>query len=139
MKVLVTGGAGFIGSHLVDGLLREGHDVRVLDALELQVHPTGDWPDYLAETERIRGDVRDREVVTRALDGIDAVSHQAAVVGVGQSMYEIERYVSANSLGAAVLLDEIVRRRDRIQRLVVWKQYDWKIPLTPFCIDYRHG
>ncbi|MEE8556372.1 MAG: NAD-dependent epimerase/dehydratase family protein [Myxococcota bacterium] len=119
MKILVTGGAGFIGSHLVDGLLREGHEVRVLDALEPQVHAREAWPDYLAETERIRGDIRDREVVSRALDGIDVVSHQAAVVGVGQSMYEIERYVSVNTLGAAVLLEEIVRRRDRIQRLVV--------------------
>jgi dTDP-L-rhamnose 4-epimerase len=121
MKILVTGGAGFIGSHLVDGLLAEGHDVRVFDSLEPQVHgEAADWPDYLSsDCERVRGDVRDREAVARALDGVDVVYHDAAAVGVGQSMYEIERYVSVNTLGAAALLEEIVARRDRIQRLVV--------------------
>lgn len=121
MKILVTGGAGFIGSHLVDALLADGHEVRVLDALVEQVHgPDAGWPAYLSgEAERIRGDVRDRDAVARALDGVDVVTHQAAAVGVGQSMYEIERYVSVNTLGAAVLLEEVLRRRDRIQRMVV--------------------
>lgn len=121
MRVLVTGGAGFIGSHLVDALLREGHEVRVLDSLVPQVHGgDADWPAYLtSHVERVRGDVRDADVVRRALDGIEIVSHQAAAVGVGQSMYEIQSYVSVNALGAAVLLEEVVRRRHQIARAVV--------------------
>ncbi|MFQ5697698.1 MAG: NAD-dependent epimerase/dehydratase family protein [Myxococcota bacterium] len=119
--VLVTGGAGFIGSHLADGLLSRGHSVRVLDSLDAQVHGKGaDWPAYLSpDVERIRGDIRDPEAVRRALEGVDAVCHQAAAVGVGQSMYEIERYVSVNSLGAAVLLEGVLAVRDRVERLVV--------------------
>jgi dTDP-L-rhamnose 4-epimerase len=121
VKVLVTGGAGFVGSHLVDGLLAAGHEVRVLDALAAQVHGAGAArPDYLApEAELVSGDVRDRAALGRALDGVEAVFHQAAAVGVAQSMYEIERYVAANSLGTAVLLEEIAARRDRIRKLVV--------------------
>ena len=120
MKILVTGAAGFIGSHLVDELLAEGHEVRVLDALEPQVHGTGGWPAYLsAEAERIEGDVRDAELVRRALEGVEVVYHQAARVGVAQSMYEVASYVSANSLGAAVLLEAIAEARGRIERLVV--------------------
>jgi dTDP-L-rhamnose 4-epimerase len=122
MRVLVTGGAGFIGSHIVDALLDAGHRVRVLDALEAQVHGTrpGTWPAYLSpEAERIAGDVRDPDTVRRALEGVGAVFHQAAAVGVGQSMYEIARYVSSNALGAAVLLEEIARAKSRVERLVV--------------------
>jgi dTDP-L-rhamnose 4-epimerase len=120
MKVLVTGGAGFVGSHLVDGLLAAGHTVRVLDALAAQVHGGAERPADLArDAELVVGDVRDRTAVARALDGVEAVFHQAAAVGIGQSMYEIERYVSANSVGTAVLLEEIAARRDRIRKLVV--------------------
>jgi dTDP-L-rhamnose 4-epimerase len=119
--VLVTGGAGFIGSHLVDALLARGHAVRVLDALEPQVHGReGSRPPHLHPDADLRvADVRDRPAVRTALDGVEAVFHQAAVVGVGQSMYEIERYVSANSLGAAVLLEELVERRAHLRRVVV--------------------
>jgi dTDP-L-rhamnose 4-epimerase len=120
MRVLITGGAGFIGSHLADRLLSEGHSVRILDVLDPQVHPDGTPPDYLAsEAELQIGDVRDRDAVSRALDSIDAVVHFAAAVGVGQSMYEIERYTSVNALGCAVLLEEVLDRRDAIQRLLV--------------------
>jgi dTDP-L-rhamnose 4-epimerase len=121
MKVLVTGGAGFVGSHTVDALLARGHEVRVLDNLEPQVHGATDRPpDHLSrECEFVRGDVRDRDAVRRALEGVDAVLHLAAAVGVGQSMYEIERYVTANSLGAAVLLEAALERRDHLRRLVV--------------------
>ena len=113
MKVLITGGAGFIGSHLADRLLADGHGVRALDNLDPQVHPGGDRPGYLnADVELQAGDVRDRDAVRRALDGVDAVVHFAAAVGVGQSMYEIERYTSINAIGAAVVLEEALERRD---------------------------
>lgn len=123
-KILVTGGAGFIGSHLVDGLLEAGHHVRILDNLEPQVHgglrDAGNKPVYLnPEAEFILGDIRDREIVTRALDGIDVVFHEAALVGVGQSMYDIERYTNANSYGAAVLLQAIVNMKQRPRKIVV--------------------
>jgi dTDP-L-rhamnose 4-epimerase len=118
MRVLVTGGAGFIGSHLVDHLLARGDDVRVLDVLDPQVHDG--WPDYLAsDAERIHGDVRDPDVVGRALDGVDRVVHFAAAVGVGQSMYEIAHYTSVNALGAAVVLEQATAVRDRIEKIVV--------------------
>lgn len=121
MKVLVTGGAGFIGSHLVDALVAAGHAVRVLDSLDPQVHgPGAARPAYLHPAAELHvGDVRDRAAVRRALGGVEAVFHQAAAVGVGQSMYEIERYVSVNSLGAAVLLEAIVERRAALRRVVV--------------------
>jgi dTDP-L-rhamnose 4-epimerase len=121
MRTLVTGGAGFIGSHLVDGLLAEGHEVRVLDNLDPQVHGTPrQAPAYLSPDAELRvGDIRDREAVAEALIGVEAVFHHAAAVGVGQSMYEIERYVSVNSLGTAVLLQEIVRQRDHIRKIIV--------------------
>jgi dTDP-L-rhamnose 4-epimerase len=117
--VLVTGGAGFIGSHLCDRLLAAGHRVRVLDNLSPQVHgPDGGWPSYLAAgVERQQGDVRDAKACQRALDGIDVVYHLAASVGVGQSMYEIASYTAVNNLGTATLLEAIVARR--VEKLIV--------------------
>jgi dTDP-L-rhamnose 4-epimerase len=119
--VLVTGGAGFIGSYLVDALVREGHSVRVFDSLEPQVHGTGRRaPDYLnPSAELVIGDVRDRDALQEALDGIDVVFHFAAAVGVGQSMYEIHRYVEANTLGGATLLDILANDRHGVRKLVV--------------------
>jgi dTDP-L-rhamnose 4-epimerase len=120
MRVLITGGAGFIGSHLADRLLAEGHDVRALDNLDPQVHGNGERPLYLDPAVELEvGDVRDHAAVSRALDGVDAVYHFAAAVGVGQSMYEIERYTSVNAIGAAVVLEEVLERRDAIRKLVV--------------------
>ena len=114
MRILVTGGAGFIGSHLADRLLADGHAVRALDALDPQVHPGGP-PDYLdPAVELIGADVRDHDALGAALEGIDTVVHLAAAVGVGQSMYEIERYVSVNAGGCAVLLEELAARRDQV-------------------------
>ena len=124
--ILVTGGAGFIGSHLADLLLREGHRVRALDALSPQVHgdaaATGTRPDYLdPDVELVVGDVRDRAAVDRALQGVDAVYHLAAAVGVGQSMYEIAEYTSVNNMGTAVLLEAMAARAKEqpFARLVV--------------------
>src|SRR5690348_9135508 len=90
-SILITGGAGFIGSHVADELLAAGHRVRILDNLSEQVHgPNASPPDYLSSEVEIQiGDVRDPDAVRRALRGIDAVYHFAAIVGVGQSMYQI--------------------------------------------------
>ena len=119
--VLVTGGCGFIGSHLVDRLLAEGHRVRVLDCLDPQVHPDGEPPGWLnPEAEYTFAPVGDERALAACLDGAGAVFHLAARVGVGQSMYEIERYVDANTLGTAKLLDLLVNRaRERPRKLVV--------------------
>src|SRR3982750_4709318 len=118
-KVLITGGAGFVGSHLADDLLQNGYEVRALDSLAPQVHGTsGRRPAYLARYgEFIRGDVRDPEAMSRAVENIDAVFHFAAVVGVGQSMYEIANYTSTNTQGTAVLLEALAQRP--VERLVV--------------------
>lgn len=117
--VLITGGAGFIGSHLCDELLAAGHRVRVLDDLSPQVHgPAASWPDYLnPEAERLAGDVRDAGAVRRAVEGVDAVYHFAAMVGVGQSMYRIADYVAVNDLGTAQLLQALSERP--VERLIV--------------------
>jgi dTDP-L-rhamnose 4-epimerase len=120
VKVLLTGGAGFIGSHLSDRLLAAGHSVRALDSLDPQVHRGSARPDYLdPAVELIVGDIRDRSTVSRALEGIEAVVHLSAAVGVGQSMYEIERYTSINAIGAAVVLEEAIERRDAVRKLLV--------------------
>lgn len=121
MRILVTGGAGFIGSYICEALLKRKHHARVLDNLDPQVHGEGKrWPSYLpSDVERILGDIRDRDVVSTALDGCDAVIHLAAAVGVGQSMYEIEHYSSVNVIGTAVLLEELVKRRSQIKKLIV--------------------
>jgi dTDP-L-rhamnose 4-epimerase len=126
-RVLVTGGAGFIGSYILEELLRRGYEVRVFDSLEPQVHgklrQTATAPDYLAEdVEFIVGDVLDREAVVKALEGVDFLLHQAALVGVPQSMYDIRRYTEVNSLGGATVLDAAVNTpavRDRLKKMVV--------------------
>lgn len=119
MNVLVTGGAGFIGSHLVDALVESGHRVRILDSLVEQVHGPQPPPHLNKDAEFIHADVCNGEDVAKALDGIDVVYHQAAEVGVGQSMYEIVRYVKANDLGTAVLLEEMIKRPAQFRKLVV--------------------
>jgi dTDP-L-rhamnose 4-epimerase len=120
-KILVTGGAGFIGSFLVDALVERGHNVRVYDALVPQVHgPEQSRPDYLnRDAQFMRGDMRDRDALSQALAGIDVVFHLAAAVGVGQSMYEIEYYTSANTLGGAVLLDLLANTEHRVRKMIV--------------------
>ncbi len=117
--VLITGGAGFIGSHVADELLARGYHVRALDNLSPQVHGDGGGrPEYLnPDVELVIGDVRDSSAVRRALDGVSAVFHFAAAVGVGQSMYDIARYTAINNLGTAVLLEALIDRP--VERLVV--------------------
>src|SRR5436190_1004903 len=119
LNILVTGGAGFIGSHLVDALIEKGHRVRILDSLVEQVHGPEPPAHLNKAAEFIRADVCDAAAVSGALDGIDVVYHQAAEVGVGQSMYEIVRYVKANDLGTAVLLEEMIRRPSQFKKLLV--------------------
>lgn len=117
-RVLITGGAGFIGRHLAKRLLAEGHRVRILDCLLPQVH--GDPPHTPAlppEIEFHRGDVRDPDAVRRAVLGADAVVHLAAEVGVGQSMYAVDRYVAVNDFGTAVLLQALMEHP--VRRIVV--------------------
>jgi len=109
IRVLVTGGAGFIGCHVARALLQRGYEVRVLDSLIDQVHARGAARDtVLNHVELIRADVRDLDRVSAALDGVDNVIHLAAEVGVGQSMYAIDRYVSVNDHGTAVLFQALI-------------------------------
>jgi dTDP-L-rhamnose 4-epimerase len=117
--ILITGGAGFIGAHVTEELIMHGYEVRVLDNLSPQVHgPDRLRPVYLhPDAELITGDVRDPEIVRRALSGIDAVFHFAAMVGVGQSMYEMEKYTSTNNTGTAVLLEALLE--NPVERLIV--------------------
>jgi dTDP-L-rhamnose 4-epimerase len=117
-RILVTGGAGFIGSHLGDELLRAGYAVRALDSLVEQVHGESQRPEYLTdEIELIAGDVRNAEVVRGALEGIDSVVHLAARVGVAQSMYEPAEYAAANTAGTGVLLEALLEHP--VRKLVV--------------------
>jgi dTDP-L-rhamnose 4-epimerase len=118
-SILITGGAGFVGSHLADELLKNGHEVRALDNLAPQVHgEDAVRPTYLSpDVELIVGDVRDPAAVAEAIDGVDAVFHLAATVGVGQSMYEIVNYTQINGDGTAVLLEALAQQP--VERLVV--------------------
>jgi dTDP-L-rhamnose 4-epimerase len=117
-RILVTGGAGFIGSHLVDALVKEGHRVRIVDNLEPQVHDKA--PDYLnADAEFINADIRSKAIIKKALKNIDVVFHLAAMVGVAQSMYQIEKYVGVNTFSTAKLLETIVSGKYDIEKLIV--------------------
>ena len=118
--ILITGGAGFIGSHTADALLARGYRVRVLDSLISQVHPGRRRPDYLAaEVELLVGDICDPEAVAAALEGVDYVYHMAAETGVGQSLVEVERYFQTNVTGTAVLWQTIQRTQAPIKRLIL--------------------
>jgi dTDP-L-rhamnose 4-epimerase len=118
-QVLITGGAGFVGSHLADGLLRAGHRVRVLDDLTPQVHQDGP-PSYLSpNVELVVGDIRDPNRLREVLSGIDVIFHFAATVGVGQSMYEISRYMSINTQGTSELLQALLDTKYMPEKLIV--------------------
>ncbi len=119
-KALVTGGAGFIGSHTVDALVDRDFSVRVLDSMVEQVHGKDARPAYLPHgVEFMRGDVRDKDTMRHALEGVDVVFHLAAEVGVGQSMYEIVRYTDTNVMGTAVLLELLANERHQVEKLIV--------------------
>ncbi|MBA2523947.1 MAG: NAD-dependent epimerase/dehydratase family protein [Solirubrobacterales bacterium] len=118
--VLVTGGAGFIGSHLVDALLARGDDVRILDNLDPLAHPSGKPPEHLADAaELLIGDLRSDDDVAAALEGVEAVFHLGGVVGNGESMVNVRKAIDANAGGTATLLEGVIARRDRIRRVVV--------------------
>jgi dTDP-L-rhamnose 4-epimerase len=133
VKVLVTGGAGFVGSHVVDALLDDGAEVRTLDVLHPAAH-AAEHDDLDPRAEHVRGDVRDEAVVARCLDGVDAVSHQAAMVGLGSDFSDVVDYVSHNDLGTAVLLRALARRPRRLvlaSSMVVYGEGRYACP--------RHG
>jgi dTDP-L-rhamnose 4-epimerase len=118
-RILITGGAGFIGSFLAEHLAAKGHAIRVLDSLDPQVHPQGS-PSYLPPAVEMRiGDVRDKQAVVAALDGVDVVIHCAAAVGVAQSLYRVQHYVDTNVGGAAVVLEAIAERRQPLRKLLI--------------------
>ena len=120
-QILITGGAGFIGSHTADALLAKGYQVRVLDCLDPQIHGMGQKrPAYLdPRIELLIGDVRNREDVLRAVAGVDAVCHFAAQTGVGQSMYDIHSYCDVNISGTAMLLDVLANTEHRVGKIVL--------------------
>ena len=121
MNILVTGGAGFIGSYICEQLLKANHHVIVLDNLDPQIHgENAQWPAYMPDgTENYIGDVRDHQLLRKLLAKTDAVIHLAAAVGVGQSMYKIEHYCSVSVMGTAILLEEILAQKERIKKIIV--------------------
>ena len=120
-KILVTGGAGFIGSHIVDALVEKGHQVRIFDCLHPQVHgPNATAPEYLnPDAEFIRGDVRDYEALKKAVEDVDVVFHEAAAVGVGQSMYQVREYCDINVMGTANLLHILANEKHKLRKIIV--------------------
>lgn len=120
--VLITGGAGFIGSHTAHLLVEKGYSVRIIDSLEPQVHGGGrKWPIYLKKDslELILGDVGDRKLLSNAISGADAIFHLASRVGVGQSMYQVARYIDGNTGTTATLLDLLINQKHNVKKLVV--------------------
>jgi len=118
--VLVTGGAGYIGSHLVDALVAREYRVTVLDNLEPQVHRSGTWPSYAnPKAKYVKGDVRDRSVFEPLVLASQAVVHFGAAVSIGQSMYQIDRYVDVNTRGTALLLDILVNTKHKVEKVLV--------------------
>lgn len=120
MRILVTGGVGFIGSFIVDELIKKGYEVTVFDNLDKQVHPTGRLPDYFNKKAKfIKGDVRDYDVLKSAVLSAEIIFHEASAVGVGQSQYEIKKYVDVNIGGTANLLNILVNEKHRVKKLLV--------------------
>jgi dTDP-L-rhamnose 4-epimerase len=118
-QILVTGGAGFIGSHIVEKLLERGYTVRIFDKLVEQVHGGDGLRHVPKDVEFIQADMRDADALRRALKGVGLLIHDAAEVGVGQSMYEIVRYVDANTGGTAILLELLANEPHQVEKIVV--------------------
>jgi dTDP-L-rhamnose 4-epimerase len=120
-KVLVTGGAGFIGSHLVDALVERGCEVAAFDNLDPAAHPQPpQWPPYAnPKCDYVLADVRDKEALRRTMEGVDVIFHHAAAVGSGISMVDVGRFVNVNSLGTANLLEVAIQNQERIKKLIV--------------------
>jgi len=120
-NILVTGGAGFIGSHTVDLLIDHGYQAIILDNLEPQVHGKQKAkPDYInKDATFIQHDIQDHNFLTKVISEVDAIIHLAALVGVGQSMYQIERYIDANTKATATLLDILAKQKHNIKKLIV--------------------
>ena len=120
MKILITGGAGFIGSHLADALVGKGEEVTLFDNLDPQVHPGGHPPDYLNRSARfVRGDILDYGTFKDAIVEADVIFHYASAVGVGQSQYEISKYVEVNTVGTANLLHALVNEKHDIRKVIL--------------------
>jgi dTDP-L-rhamnose 4-epimerase len=120
VNILVTGGAGFIGSYIVDRLIEAGHRVRIFDSLDPQVHPDGAKPVYLnSRAEFVHGDVRDYDALSKALEDMQIVFHEAAAVGVAQSQYQVKHYVDVNIGGTANLLDILANKPHQVEKLLV--------------------
>src|SRR3954469_4706020 len=118
-RVLITGGAGFVGSHTADALLAAGHQVRIFDNLTSQVHQDGQVSYVPKFAEFMRGDMRNKSEVEKAVQGMDVIFHLAAAVGVGQSMYQIADYTATNNLGTANLFQSILDTRSAPEKVVV--------------------
>jgi dTDP-L-rhamnose 4-epimerase len=118
--VAVIGGAGFIGSHLVDALVDRRFHVRIVDNLDPQVHSDGTIPSYLnPSAEFIRQDIRDRDGLENALEGVEAIFHLAGAVGVGDSMYRIRHYADTNVVGGANVLDILANRKHSVRKIIL--------------------
>ena len=119
MKVLITGGAGFIGSHLSRRLISEGHSVKVLDNFSEQIHGDNqDLPEDLSSINLIRGDIRDKNIVALAISDVEVIVHLAAETGTGQSMYEIEKYETTNVIGTLNIIEYLLQNKTLVKKIV---------------------
>ena len=120
MKVLVTGGAGFIGTHLTKKLLNQGYEVRILDNFSEQIHGNNkELSSDIKKAELLIGDIRDKESIKSALEGVNIIVHLAAETGTGQSMYEIERYETTNVLGTLNLIEYLLKNNTQVEKFVI--------------------
>lgn len=120
--ILITGGAGFIGSHLAEHLIEKDYRVRLYDNLNTQVHgPNAILPEYLRRSgiEFLKGEMNDNKMLKEAIEGINVIVHLAAETGVGQSMYEVEKYVKTNIQGTAILLESLVNGKYQVEKIVL--------------------